>query len=113
MVMVESLAPGKYEIFEIDESYMIGTISMSQWINVSLPFEIKSGTALYLGEFKAIGITKKNILGGSRPDGVRYVVSDQNARDLPIAKRKAQIPDNVVIAVPAGDELREASTSKR
>ena len=111
-VMVESLAPGKYELLEIKETYNNSVFEGFQTIPASIPFEIKSGSVLYLGEFKAIGTTMRNFLGASRPTGVRYLISDQSARDLPIAQHKVQLPDNVVIDVPVGGGLEPSAATR-
>jgi hypothetical protein len=115
MVMVGSLAPGRYEILDFVEDYKDGVFIGGQVLKFPTPiaFEINAGEGAYLGEFKAIGVTAKNIIGVQRPAGVRYVVTDQGDRDMPIARRKAPAIGAVQVRVPDADQLGSGPFSSK
>ena len=103
VVTVTALQPGQYEIFNLEESALVGSNLRVYRLasDVSIGFEIIAGQATYLGEFKAVPIMAKNVFGISLPDGAEFVITDQSARDIPIAEKKANVlgePRTVQIA---------------
>jgi hypothetical protein len=105
-VQVRHLAPGQYEIFNIREVYNNGLLQIDYNLkqDISIPFEIKAGRVTYLGEFKAIGLAGKNLFGTTVTAGIKYLVTDQSTRDLPIASQRGASGD-VDVAVPDVDRL--------
>jgi hypothetical protein len=84
IVEVRNLAPGDYEIFDFQIYYNNGAVS-EDWSSktaVSLPFHIATGQATYIGNFMAVGLRGKNLLGLPVPAGAYFVVSDKGARDI-------------------------------
>ncbi len=115
VVLVKDLPPGKYEIFDVDNFYNTGYVQKNFWLKspVSIPFEIKPGAATYIGEFKAFPVFGNNVFGLPIPAGVRFVVSDQSARDLPIARQKNPNVGEVQIAIPDVDSLNNPVFSSK
>ena len=114
-VLIESLKPGRYEIFNADSFYSNGLSEHTSKLknDISMPFEIKPGRATYLGEFKALAVYGHNLFGMSVPAGARYIVTDQNERDLIIAKRKNKAITETDIAVPNVDALNNPDFSSK
>jgi hypothetical protein len=84
-VFTKQLSAGDWVVstFEID------THSRVRWYPIkelNIPFKIQAGRATYIGSFQPIGYMTKTALGISIAGGVRWVVSDQSARDIPIAQ---------------------------
>ncbi len=124
MVLVTALAPGSYEIFNVNQTVQKGTMIWKYNLKseVSLKFEIKPGKATYIGEFKALPLTTPGLFGDQKPrwffggrnaEGVHFVVTDQGARDLPIAIQKDPSLGEVVTAVPDVDSLQNPMFSSK
>jgi hypothetical protein len=116
VVFVEDLAPGTYEIFDAEGSTayvgrMYRTFRLTS--PTSIRFEIKPGQTTYIGEFKALPIYSKGVLGTRESAGVRYVVTDQGSRDLPIAIRKNPSIGTAQTAVPDVDSLNSPLFSSK
>jgi hypothetical protein len=94
VVLVESLPPGDYEIYNFDVFYNGGTIqkNFGSKTDVSIPFSVKPGTTTYLGNYQANKLIGQNVLGMPLPAGARFIVSDRLASELPIAQAKAKTP---------------------
>jgi hypothetical protein len=74
---------------------------------------VSPGRATYIGEYKSLYLAKKNIIGMEGWYGFRYVVSDQSARDLPIAHAKQPDLGEVDIAIPPVDDLHLKSIGSK
>jgi hypothetical protein len=94
-VIVEKLPPGHYEIYDfgMDGWNAVSTIHWSTKVPFSIPFEIESGKATYIGNFARgcwcarMPPSVANYLG-------YFVISDKSARDIAIARTKeSAIPD--------------------
>jgi hypothetical protein len=86
-VFVQDLSPGDWELY----SYEFDTdgSNMLQWRpakEFSIPFTIKPGRAVYIGDFAPVGHMVRAFI--DFVGGARFIVKDQSARDIPIAKAK-------------------------
>ncbi len=52
------------------------------------PFEVRAGEVTYLGEFVGTGILSKPFLGNRAVEKPYFLVTDQQARDLPLAEKQ-------------------------
>jgi len=116
-VIVKAVPPGRYMITKIDIRQDSGGAAVSGVAftlgyradeDLSIPVSVSSNRATYLGEFRTLYLAKKNFIGMEGWYGFRCVVSDQNSRDLPIARIKMPELGPVDVAVPAVDALHEA-----
>lgn len=100
-VYTKSLPPGTYAFYNISVSTDCGAPNTTFYSAVNFPFTIQPGRVTYVGEFHFLARLHPRFF--SKPDGVvGVVVSDQSARDLPIADKKARLPPfQVDITVPA------------
>jgi hypothetical protein len=88
-VIVKDLAVGDWEVyaFRLETHGGIRT----RWYPTkvfSVPFKIQAGRATYIGSYQPVAYKYKNLLGEMTFGGAHFVVSDQSARDLPIARAK-------------------------
>jgi len=101
-VWVWQLQPGDYEFYNFEvrsnSPYSGGTSSSKN--DFSIPFTIKAGQTLYLGDFHAYGIEGRNFFGLPVHGGVYFGISDQSARDIPIAKREDPAISAFEVALP-------------
>ena len=85
-VVVASLPAGQYEIFDFAVLLNSGaaqkTFSSTQ--PFSIPFAVRPGETVYLGNYQAIGIFNDDIPGTAA--GVVFVVQNRQSRDLELAK---------------------------
>jgi len=114
-VLITTLAPGQYEIFNFSNFYSNGYAERTSTLpaDISIPFEIKPGRATYIGNFKALAVYGRNIFGIYIPAGARYVVVNQCDRDIAIAKRKNTAITDVDIAIPDVDALNNPAFSTK
>jgi hypothetical protein len=90
IVDVRRLPPGKYEIFNFDILYYNGLVPR-RWRSeqdFSIPFTIAPGRTTYVGEFMAVKLTRRNIIGATLSNGAYFVLSDKSDRDVAIARQK-------------------------
>lgn len=83
-----ALKPGNYEIFNVEFYYNRGQFETTFRVerDFSLPFTLKAGEALYLGEFIAETMWGRNIFGIPIPAGGYFRRDDKRERDLPLLK---------------------------
>lgn len=72
----------------------------------SIPFKIRPGRATYIGNFQPIGQMSEGPSGRLQPGGVRFVIADKSARDVPIARAKKPDMGPVDVDVFDVDALR-------
>jgi hypothetical protein len=88
-VGVASLPPGKYEIFSfVAWNNSTPSSALSPRGGLSIPFTVKAGDVVYLGEFYSVATWGENIFGIRRPSAPYFVHSNQRERDLSIARGK-------------------------
>ncbi len=91
VVLVKSLPPGQYEIYNFD-IYLNTGVAESQFSSredFSVPFTVSPGQTTYLGNFQANGIKGKNMFGMTVPHGgAVFAVSNRAQRELTIARSK-------------------------
>jgi len=106
-VWVVPLAPGEYEFydFEIWSDNGIVRNRFSPREEFSVPFTIKTGTSTYLGDFRAMALNGRNIVGFPVEGGAYFMISDQSDRDLKIAKAHDPAVTEVEKAVPDAKTL--------
>jgi len=97
-VLVKHLKPGDYEIFGFQIS--VGALFLTPKKEVSLPFTIKPGESTYIGDFAAVG----EFSLGTLNDGY-FVLTDQQERDLAIARTKEPQLAPVTVAVADASKL--------
>jgi hypothetical protein len=110
IVKTRSLTPGDWEVYSFFVTDQLGNI-FSVKDDFSIPFTIRTGRATYVGDFKAVGTTIKNIFGMTMPGGARMVVTDKSARDLAIAQSKSPSLGPVDVTVFNVDTLSNSSLS--
>ena len=95
-------SPGEYEFysFEIwsDNGYARERFTPNQ--NFSVPFSIKPNTSTYVGDFRAMEVSGRNVFGLPVEGGAYFMISDQGDRDLKIAKAHDPGVSNVEKAIP-------------
>ncbi len=117
-VLVNQLPPGDYVVEGISINNIGGTayyggVSITQkyfgGAAISSPIKIKPGVATYIGEYKTLEVKGDFKIGFRGFKGWRIVVSDQSARDLPIARQKCAAITQTEVAVPDVDGLHNIS----
>lgn len=90
VVLIQSLPPGDYEIFNFDIFFNAGTVqtNFSSREPFSIPFTVKAGETTYLGNYQANRISGKNILGLPVASGAVFTVTSRLEDDLRIARGK-------------------------
>jgi hypothetical protein len=114
-VRTYSLQPGEYEIYNVElfSSNGLALERFSLKKPISIPFTIKPGQTVYLGEFRAMPLEGRNFFGLPADAGVKFELSDQSARDIPIARTQdsrvttpeIRIPDPAAIQSPFFERL--------
>lgn len=92
VVLVQSLPPGEYEIYNFDIFFNGGTVqnNYGSKVDFSIPFSVKPGQSTYLGNYQANKLTGKNFIGLSLPAGAVFVVTDRLKAELAIAETKTK-----------------------
>lgn len=87
-VLTQSLPPGEYEIFNfsISSNGNQGQIIFKPKSDFSIPFTVKSGETIYLGNYQANRLTGKNFFGLNVSAGAVFVVTDRLKVESSIAK---------------------------
>jgi hypothetical protein len=102
-----AMPAGDYEIYNCDifENLGLRQTNYRAKQDFSIPFSIKPGTATYLGEYIAFTIGKGFL--GTSTGGAIFVVKNEMARDVQIAKKKFPdlFADNVIDSVPSPDSI--------
>ena len=90
VVLVQSLPPGSYEIFNFDIFFNAGTVqnNYSSKLPFSIPFIVRPGQTTYLGNYQANKMTGRNLFGIPLPAGAVFVVSNRRGAELAIAQMK-------------------------
>lgn len=109
-VFAFEIPDGRYEIsnFELLAIGLYGaTRTLSARNDFSIPFDIKAGQTTYLGEFIAVNVLGRNFLGMQVVAGSYWEVSDQQARDIAVARQQLSEAkfDSIISAVPDPDML--------
>lgn len=108
VVIVDSLPPGRYEVFDYSIYQNTGTMerTYSSREPFSIPFEVKPGVTTYLGNYRAKAITGKNVFGITVDGGANFLVSDSSERDLGIAhSRGVSKEDQVLNMTPSASAI--------
>jgi voltage-gated potassium channel Kch len=96
-VKILKLAPGDWELYDLDADF--GYVHFSAKTEFSIPFTVKPGQTVYLGDFTAIELLRQG--GGNRSAaGIFVLVSDQSTRDVAIAKSEDKEISDVAIEIP-------------
>jgi hypothetical protein len=90
VVLVQSLPAGDYEIYNCDIHGYGGKFFFTH--DVSIPFSVKPGRTVYLGNYLAKGRSGKNLVGVPVHAGVTFVVSDRLGSDMPLAQARSKLP---------------------
>lgn len=101
VVLVCSLTPGDYEIYNFDVFYNGGTyqVNYSSKHPFTIPFSVSTGGVVYLGNYQANSIGRN--LFGMSAGGAVFVVNSRLERDLKIAQKKdPTIPSKVIDLTP-------------
>jgi hypothetical protein len=94
-VKILTLPAGNWTIYDV----MVATFptAITSLKTFAIPFTVKAGETVYIGDYRAHGMAWQD------PDGIgglAFDVSDQSARDIPIAKRKDKEIGDVTVAIP-------------
>lgn len=84
-VKAAQFAPGTYHIVNFKLVYAATNSVYSSKADFSVPFEVKANEITYLGEFLATGTLAKLVIFVPSPERPYFILSDQQARDMPIA----------------------------
>jgi len=105
VVLVKSLAPGRYEIHGLSVTQYDS--SLGSRIAFSIPFTIQPGQTTYLGNYQGQRVARgKNVFGMTLP-GFVFVVSDRFDAELALAhKKSATLPASGQNATPDVKSLR-------
>ncbi len=98
-VFFARLRPGDYELVDVN-FYIYSQYITSTWTakpKFSIPFTVRRGEAIYLGEFLAYSVFGRNMFGMQVPGGGYFVVSDRFERDSTLLKSKEEAPKDVSI----------------
>ncbi|MCE9522532.1 MAG: hypothetical protein K8S25_08895 [Alphaproteobacteria bacterium] len=102
------LAPGEYELYWLSvyqNGYPVET-TYEPREPFSIPFTVRPQQATYLGEYLAIATYGENVFGMTVKGGPIFIVSNQQARDIAIARTEEPGVTAVQAAVPGADKLR-------
>ena len=115
VVRTYSLQPGEYEVYKVELYFGNGFVEQhfSSKEPFAIPFTIKPGRSVYLGEFRAMPMEGRNLFGLPAHAGAKFMLSDQSARDIPIARQQdtrvadpeIRIPDPAAIGTPLFERL--------
>ncbi|MGD0142887.1 MAG: tetratricopeptide repeat protein [Rhizomicrobium sp.] len=106
-VDVRALPPGNYILSRLVFAAATGCNGPNPIAHFSIPFTVKAGQATYLGALRYEPLTWSNWVGSTCSEGGYFVVTDEKARDIAIAKAKlASLPDVVVSNVPDTTALK-------
>jgi len=100
-VIVRALPPGNYAL-----TRFVGTVGANcnypgMRADFRVPFSVKPGKVSYLGDFRYEPLIWNTIFGAACSAGGYFVVTDESARDLAIAKTKqAALPETADIQIP-------------
>ncbi len=100
-----SLAPGEYEVYQIDFFYNRGQFGTDYFYaeeDFSMSFVVHKDESIYIGEYLAIPVHGKNFLGMPIPGGGFFVISDQRDRDFKAlqASQPELIVEDILAAIP-------------
>jgi hypothetical protein len=100
-VIITSLPAGDYEVYGVGGMFSDG-VNTTNWRSkpdFSLPVKITAGRAAYVGQFEGKPPLGGGIFAATRLSAWPYVLSDQSARDLPIAKTAHHVEAPIDIQV--------------
>lgn len=89
------LAPGEYEIYNVEARYGNNWFSIKQ--DFSIPFTVSPGAITYVGEYTFDAVSGKNVFGSTVPAGPVISIGDQQARD--VAVLKVRLPETAGMSV--------------
>jgi hypothetical protein len=96
-VKILSLSPGDWTVSGLKIATFPELITPLD--TIALPFTVKSGETVYIGDYRAHAAVWSG--NGQNPaNGVVFDVSDQSARDIPIAKKKDKEIGEVTVSIP-------------
>jgi hypothetical protein len=101
------LSPGDYELYSFSvyqNGYPVET-TYGPREPFSIPFTVRPQQTTYLGEYLAIATFGENFFGMTVRGGPIFVVSNQQARDIAIAKAEEPGVSAVQAAVPSAATL--------
>lgn len=107
-VTILRLPPGKYEIynFEVSIASPLGSTRFSSREDFSIPFEVQSGRAVYIGSYDSTPTYGKSIFGVDVVAGTYWILSDRHERDLAVAKAREPALGQMAIDLAVPDPRR-------
>lgn len=109
-VRILSLSPGDWEIYTTSITSYPQTLTPKT--EFSIRFTVKENETVYIGDYRALAIKDS----GGQEQGAVYLVSDQSARDVPLAKQKDKKIGDVTVTIPdvaaANTPLFKAAAAK-
>jgi hypothetical protein len=96
IVELATVPAGKYELIQVESAINlgIGTSTFSSRRPFSIPFEIRPGEVVYVGNYQANPIRHRSDSGSLVAGGAFFVVEDRSQSDLALAK--ARLPSLVI-----------------
>ncbi len=102
------LRPGQYEFYSFGVT--APDLGYTPRVAFSVPITIEPGKVTYLGQYLTLGLPKEGLFGGEILGAPYFVISDQQARDVPLAVRQTpalgallvvnRVPDPAKLGVP-------------
>jgi hypothetical protein len=90
VVLLASLPAGRYELYDFEVFLTTGMFEKSFFSkqDFSIPFEVKPGRAVYLGNYQANRVDGKNRLGLPALAGAVFVVESRMPQDLGLVRKR-------------------------
>lgn len=85
-VVTWGLHPGRYAVTYYDLKG--GMLEFFPDDSFSIPFTIRAGRSTYIGSYQPISGTRNGLFGAQVVWGAHFVITDESARDIPIARAK-------------------------
>lgn len=102
------LRPGQYEFYSFGVS--APGVGYTPRVAFSVPITIEPGKVTYLGQYLTLGLPKEGLFGGEILGAPYFVISNQQARDIPLAAKQTpaigalpvvnRVPDPAKLGVP-------------
>jgi hypothetical protein len=108
VVLVETLPPAEYEIFNFEIFSDAGLVKkhFSSRQPFSIPFRVAAGKTTYLGNYQANRIIGKNIFGAPLPNGAVFAVTSRADDDLRLSRGKDMLVSaDAIDATPAPGKI--------
>jgi hypothetical protein len=98
-VKILTMPAGDWEFIMLKEMDSAETTYDYGTNDISIPFTVKAGETVYIGDFKAV-LQSPRTGSDYYPIPAKFIVGDRSARDIPIAQKKNKAIGAVTVAIP-------------